>query len=48
LKKQKLSVKFINSNVGAILKDKYKKSGGSQCSLCAKLKKAIMVKHALK
>lgn len=48
MKKQKLSVKFIDSNVGDILKAKYKKEGGSQCSLCAKLKKAIMVKYAKK
>jgi tRNA(Ile)-lysidine synthase TilS/MesJ len=43
-----LDVKFIESNVGEILKAKLSKNGKVQCSLCAKLKKAIMVKEAKK
>jgi tRNA(Ile)-lysidine synthase TilS/MesJ len=43
-----LEVKFINSNVGEILRAKLSKQGKVQCSLCAKLKKAIMVREAKK
>jgi tRNA(Ile)-lysidine synthase TilS/MesJ len=48
LKDNKLKVKFINSNVGDALKAKLSRTGKVQCSLCAKLKKAIMVKEAKK
>ncbi|MDR2369425.1 MAG: tRNA 2-thiocytidine biosynthesis TtcA family protein [Mycoplasmataceae bacterium] len=48
LKKMGLKVKFINSNVGEILRAKLSKQGKVQCSLCAKLKKAIMVREAKK
>lgn len=47
LKQNKLNVKFVESDIGDILKAKVKK-GLVQCSLCAKLKKAILVKEAKK
>jgi tRNA(Ile)-lysidine synthase TilS/MesJ len=48
LKEHNLSVDFIDSNIGEALKAKIDKHGRVQCSLCAKLKKAILVKHAKK
>ena len=48
MKKQGLKVKFINSNIGEILRAKPNKQGKVQCSLCVKLKKAIMVREAKK
>ncbi|GHU32794.1 hypothetical protein FACS1894166_06850 [Bacilli bacterium] len=43
-----MQVKFIQSTVGDALKAHKSKKGKVQCSLCAKLKKAIMVKEAKK
>lgn len=48
LKKNKVSIKVIDSNVGEVLKAKLDKKGRVVCSLCAKMKKAIMVKEAKK
>ena len=47
LKSKKLDFKLVESNMNEILLAK-KKKGVIQCSLCAKLKKAILVKEAKK
>lgn len=47
LKLKKLDFKLVESNMNEILLAK-KKKGVIQCSLCAKLKKAILVKEAKK